>query len=255
MSATVDAANRTPPAARLTLKQQAGRWLIARMPITRALFDQLRVEANAAFSRVEPLVSPAARRRLRELADQRGVMVNVACGPQVIAGFVNIDLFRATPDVVRFDCRRRLPFADASARAIKIEHFLEHLDPREELPALLAECRRVLEPRGLLRVAVPDAARYLAAYCEGTTEAFRALGVNQWPGDLPTRMDLVNHVFHQWSEHRWAYDEETLTHRLEQAGFRDIARQSFGRSRLNELGAADLPVHEPYSLYMEAVNA
>jgi hypothetical protein len=24
---------------------------------------------------------------------------------------------------------------------------------------------------------------------------------------------------------------------------------------LNELGAADLPVHEPYSLYMEAANS
>ena len=29
-----------------------------------------------------------------------------------------------------------------------------------------------------------------------------------FPEDLPTRMDVVNHIFHQWHEHRWGYDFE-----------------------------------------------
>jgi predicted SAM-dependent methyltransferase len=235
----------------LTLKQRVGQWLFRHLPITRALFDQLRVEVNVAGIYAENAL-PAARSRLRALRERRDLLANVACGPQVCAGFVNIDIFRAHPDVVRFDCRRHLPFADRSVRGLKAEHFVEHLDPREDLPAFLAECRRVLAPDGVLRIAVPDAGRYLRAYCDGSREAFAALGVTAWPADLPTRMDLVNHVFHQWSEHRWAYDEETLVDRLRRAGFAQVERAAYRTSRLAALGDADLAVHQAYSLYVEA---
>ena len=61
---------------------------------------------------------------------------------------------------------------------------------------------------------------------------FKALAVpDPFPADLPTRMGVVKHVFHQSHEHRWAY------------------RQSL----LPEL-ASDREVHAPYSLYVEAVN-
>jgi hypothetical protein len=71
---------------------------------------------------------------------------------------------------------------------------------------------------------------------------------------LPTRMDVINHVFHSWHEHRWAYDFETLSHRLRAAGFTEIARAAFGRSLLPAL-AQDRPHRAPYSLYVEAVKS
>jgi hypothetical protein len=74
-----------------------------------------------------------------------------------------------------------------------------------------------------------------------------------FPDDLPTRMDVINHVFHSWHEHRWAYDFETLSHRLRAAGFTEIARAGFGRSTLPAL-AQDRPHHAPYSLYVEAIK-
>ena len=66
-----------------------------------------------------------------------------------------------------------------------------------------------------------------------------------FPSDLPTRLDVINHVFHSWHEHRWAYDFETLTHRLRAAGFTVIERADFGRSRVPAL-AQDRDQHKPY---------
>lgn len=236
------------------LKQRIGRVVFAHMPITRFLFDQLRVEANAAMALTLKTLSPSMRARLRRLRHERHLLVNVGCGPQVCEGFLNIDLFPARPDVLRYDCRRGLPLADSSAAAIKIEHFVEHLEPREELPLVLSDCHRVLEPGGVLRIAVPDAEQYVRAYVTDSAAPYAPLGMPSLPSDLPTRMDVLNHVFHQWHEHRWGYDYETLEHRLRRAGFRTVERSAFRRSRLPVLADVDLPGHAPYSLYVEAVR-
>jgi hypothetical protein len=66
-------------------------------------------------------------------------------------------------------------------------------------------------------------------------------------------MDVVNHVFHQWHEHRWAYDFETLAHRLRAAGFLRVERMAYRRS-IDPRLACDRTVHAPYSLYVDAVK-
>jgi predicted SAM-dependent methyltransferase len=236
-----------------TLKQRIGRWLFPKLPITRRLFDELRFEANGMRVRTAYALLPWWRARLARLRRLEGQLVNVACGPHVVPGFLNLDLLPASPHVVAWDCRRSLPLKDDGAAGVRVEHFVEHLDPREELPAFLSDVRRALAPGGVLRVIVPDAERYLAAYMRGGPEPFRELGVSRpWPADLPTRLDFVNHVFHQWHEHRWAYDFETLADRLASAGYSRIERMSFGTS-LDPRLAQDRPHHAPYSLYVDAV--
>jgi len=237
----------------VTIKQRMGCWLFGRLPITRFLFDQLRFEANAWLVGAQNRLIPRRRRSLKQLRASRHVLVNVACGPQILDGFVNMDLL-GPPPRVRWDCRRSLPLADASAAGIRAEQFVEHLETQEELPAFLRDCVRSLEPGGVLRVIVPDAERYLRAYCRSDLAGFHELAVpNPFPSDLPTRMDVVNHVFHQWSEHRWGYDFETLAHRLRAAGFATIEQTAYGRSVLPVL-AQDRDVHAPYSLYVDAVK-
>jgi predicted SAM-dependent methyltransferase len=238
----------------LTAKQQFGQWLFARLPITRFLFDQLRFEANGWLVAAQNCFLPSRRRVLRQIRMGRDLLVNTACGAQVLEGFVNLDVMATAPGVLRWDCRRRFPLADGSAAGIRAEQFVEHLETREELPAFLRDALRTLRPGGVLRVIVPDAERYLQAYCAGTLHGFRELAVPEpFPADLPTRMDIINHVFHQWSEHRWGYDYETLEHRLRAAGFDRVERMSFGRSILPAL-AQDRDVHAPYSLYVDAVK-
>jgi hypothetical protein len=75
----------------------------------------------------------------------------------------------------------------------------------------------------------------------------------RFPDDLPTRMDVVNHIFHQWHEHRWGYDLETLAHRLTRAGFGQVERMSYQCS-IDPLLAQDREQHAPYSLYVDAVK-
>jgi predicted SAM-dependent methyltransferase len=255
MSASSTTASAPAPGGRsLTLKQRLGAWLFPRMPITRFLFDQLRTEIKSWKVRLENGVLPSRRRNLERIQQTREIRANVASGPHPLPGFLNLDLYVLCPEVIAWDCRWDLPFANGSVAGLRVEHFLEHLEPREELPAFLKDCLRVLRAGGVLRIIVPDAERYLHAYCRGDLSGFRELGVPiPFPADLPTRMDVVNHVFHQWHEHRWAYDFETLAHRLHACGFGDIERASYQCS-LDPLLAQDCENHSPYSLYVDAVK-
>lgn len=238
----------------LTVRQRFGEWLRRRLPLTRALFNDLRIEVNAARCKASYMLLPWRWNRLRAVQHAQEQLVNVACGPHVVDGFLNIDLLPCHTDVMEWDCRRSLPVGDGSAAGIRVEHFVEHLDPRDELPTFLHNARRALRPGGVLRIVVPDAERFLRAYCGDDLQGFRDLAVpDPFPGDLPTRMDVVNHVFHQWHEHRWAYDFETLQQRLDAAGFSHAERMSFAQS-LDPRLACDRPVHAPYSLYVDAVR-
>jgi predicted SAM-dependent methyltransferase len=237
-----------------SIKHRLGPKLLRRVGVTRFLFELVRVEWNARMTGVHNAISPRRRTRLRKLRQLDAVFVNVACGPSVLPEFVNLDLYHRDPNVVLCDCRKALPLADDSALGILVEHFAEHLEPREEFPMFLRDCHRVLKREGVLRVVVPDAEKYIRAYCEPGLDGFHRLkSPVPFPDDLPTRMDLVNHVFHQWHEHRWGYDFETLAHRLTTAGFRRVERMEFRRSLRPEL-AVDREVHAPYSLYVDAVK-
>ncbi len=63
-----------------------------------------------------------------------------------------------------WDCRSGLPFSDGVVAAIYSEHFFEHLDLESEACPFLRECLRCLQPRGVLRIVMPDAGAYLRAY-------------------------------------------------------------------------------------------
>lgn len=79
--------------------------------------------------------------------------VDVACGTDP-RGDVNLDV-RPTPDVdVRADVRA-LPLADGAAEEIVAVDVLEHVR-WDDVPVVLEECHRTLEPGGTLWVRTPD---------------------------------------------------------------------------------------------------
>jgi predicted SAM-dependent methyltransferase len=222
--------------------------------VSRFFVELVRVELLSCILTLENRLLPWRRCKLKGLAREKGLHLNVGCGPHVLPGFVNLDLRPSHREVIALDCRRGFPFTDHSVAGIRAEHFFEHLEPREEVPAFLAECRRVLAEGGVLRIVVPDAERYLRAYCRDDLSGFRDLSVPEpFPEDLPTRMDIVNHTFHQWHEHRWGYDLETLVNRLQACGFARATKMSF-RSSLDPELASDREEHAPYSLYVDAVR-
>jgi predicted SAM-dependent methyltransferase len=246
-----------PRFAEQNLDPRRGRFgrLLGRV-LPRHVVAPLRFELHAARVR---LGARAVERRLR---GGRGLRVNLGCGDQGKPGWVNVDLYAAPGVNCLYDCRKRLPFADGAVVAIFCEHFFEHLDFTEEVPFFLDHCRRVLEPGGVLRIVVPDFERYLRAYVEGGwDELARIRPLEGGPEarhdphvgcTYRARMELLNVVFRQAYQHKFAWDFETLAMLLERHGFREIERRSYGESRMPEI-CLDHPARASESLYVEAI--
>jgi predicted SAM-dependent methyltransferase len=155
-----------------------------------------------------------------------------------------------------------LPFSDNAVNAIYAEHAFEHFDPDAEAMFFLRESLRCLRPGGVLRVVVPDAGAYLRAYgrtwdplasmrqLESRKEGWR----DPWLGDVyRTQMQLINAVFRQHGEHKYAYDEETLLLILRHTGFSRVILQRFGVSIDPDM-APDSESRKTESLYVDAVK-
>src|SRR5262249_55616330 len=123
------------------------------------------------------------------------------------------------------------------------------------VPFVFKDWRRVLKHGGVARIIVPDGQRFLEAYASRDPAQWSRLGfpLDRLREDQPTRMQVINHVFHQGGEHLFAYDFETLAWALRCAGFTTIEQMSYRRSRDPQL-AIDQTNHAPYSLYVEAVK-
>ena len=187
--------------------------------------------------------------------------VNLGSGRRGHAGWVNVDFLAMDNVNCVWDCRRSLPFDDGSVRGIFSEHFFEHLDYTEEIPTILAESLRVLQPGGVIRIIVPDAGRYLRAYCEsgwGALTTLRDLRSDHFDRytncAYETKMELVNEVFRQAYTHKFAFDAETLERVLLRAGFARATTAQFGQSLDPEL-AIDFADRAHESLYVEGVKA
>lgn len=74
--------------------------------------------------------------------------LNLGCGGNLLAGFENHDM-----DV---DITKPLPYEDNSIGFIFIEHCVEHTTTPDAV-RFFAECLRILQHNGTLRVAVPSA--------------------------------------------------------------------------------------------------
>ncbi|MDH3598267.1 MAG: methyltransferase domain-containing protein [Candidatus Tectomicrobia bacterium] len=202
-----------------------------------------------------------SRRVEAELAHLQDQLINLGCGRSGQPGWINIDVAPAPGVTYTFDCRRRLPFADNTARGIYTEHFFEHLDYTEEAPYFLSECRRVLKAGGVLRIVIPDAEKYVRAYCDPGWEAIsrvRDLSNDHFDRFAEcrynTKMELLNEVFRQAYEHKFAYDFATLEFILLKYGFSRVVRQAYDCSLLEEF-RIDQERRKSESLYVEAVKS
>ncbi len=238
-----------------TLKSHMGRVLIPLLPVNRRTFDVLRHEFRAWRTRIGNLLNPAYHLTVARLGKQRALSLNVGSGGKGLEGWVNVELGRARDTTLCLDIRKSLPLKDGSVKRILIEHTLEHVDFSYDVPNMLADYHRVLEPGGTLRVIVPDAQAFVDAYVLGRAEKWAALGwdMDNLPDDMATPMDVVNHTFHQGGEHLHGYDFDTLRWALTRAGFSDVRKMNFGDSVDPEL-AIDQENHAAYSLYVDAVK-
>jgi predicted SAM-dependent methyltransferase len=194
-------------------------------------FDARRAERRAA--------ERLRRESLPLLRGYAGDRLHVGSGANVLDGWLNTDLYDASPSagVAVLDITEPLPFDDERFRFVFSEHLIEHVTYPEGL-GFLRECRRVLQPGGVLRIATPNLQRIVGLTDDHWYVADSAARHPNVAG--PLAGFVINNFMHDWG-HQFVYDPQTLAHALTQAGFLDVAERPVGESPHAEL--ADLERH------------
>jgi predicted SAM-dependent methyltransferase len=154
--------------------------------------------------------------------------VHLGCGPVRLEGWVNVDRNPRFDSVdIVWDLSHGIPVPDLSSEYVYHEHLLEHLSAEDGV-AFLRECRRVLQPGGVLRVAMPSLDFVLEKVSRGDwrDQAWLAHPKRQ---SIRTRAEMLNKAFRGWG-HQWLYDREELHRRLQEAGFEKIRDVERGES-------------------------
>jgi len=171
--------------------------------------------------------------------------LNLGCGPNSKPGWLNIDLFNSAADL-ELDLCARWPFPNGSVAYIYSEHVFEHFEFYEEVPHVLSESLRVLQTGGVFDVGVPDTEWPLRGYGNPDND-YWDFAPTWHPRSCETQLDHINYHFRQGEQHKYAWDEETLTRSLQRSGFVCIARRPFD-------AAMDSEARKIGTLYMRAIK-
>lgn len=230
------------------------------MAACRALMD-----AKQQLTRARGPYVAAQYARLGASTSPRGLKLHVGGGSIRIPGWLTVDL---PPAALSLDVKWGLPFRDGSARYVFCSHLLEHLYYPDEALGFLAELGRVLAPRGVLRVIVPDVGRCLSAYAEHDQRFFEDRK-KWWPDTEHARTPLEQVLSYAGANkrpdnffgHKFGYDFETLSCLLRDAGFRTLEQSEYMKSKHRALrvdhssqyaGAETGGTH--YSLFVDAAR-
>jgi predicted SAM-dependent methyltransferase len=204
------------------------------------------------YSRVQQLITRFLRNnRILNQPVRPGSYVNLGCGPNINKSFVNVDAAWVPGLDICWDIRRGLPFLGGSIGGIFTEHCFEHLS-LDEGRALLRECWRVLAPKSIIRIIVPDLELYARAYVKYLDGIEVTLPLEPFDNrsNVALPVALINQLFYG-SEHKFIYDFQALSDLLNEARFGEITKHSFGTGSDNRL-LIDSPDRRSESLYAEA---
>jgi len=204
----------------------------------------------------------ARLRKSSHFRGKRGLLVNVGCGFNVADGYVNVDVVN-DPRVFFWDCRKSLPFDNDSVDVIFSEHVVEHFEYPNQSSTFLKECHRCLKRGGVARIIVPDGGLYLSLYNSSSWQEMlrvRPLVATEdgykdgWLDMVyKTKMEFINSIFRQGTEHKFIYDSETLERHMKDCGFEEVRRQEFGVSA-SPHPPLDSKARQLESLYVEGIK-
>ena len=188
------------------------------------------------------VVLPVQRRKAGTLLGRDPLLLHLGCGGRAKKGWVNIDLLGDPVDVA-WNLTHKLPFPDESADGVFHEHLLEHLTLADGL-AFAKECARVLKPRGILRIGVPDIEMMIRSYAAGGTGYLA-----DFKSDRPTPLLALQEMFYG-HRHKAMYDVPTLGVLTQAAGLGEATASQFGEGFLQP--SPDSPERRYNTLYVEA---
>lgn len=91
------------------------------------------------------------------------ILCNLGCGTRYHPDWINIDFHGSGDAVFAWDLRDGLPLPDQSCDVVYSSHAIEHFD-RAGAKQFLHECRRVLKPKGIIRLVAPDLEKIAGSY-------------------------------------------------------------------------------------------
>jgi predicted SAM-dependent methyltransferase len=174
--------------------------------------------------------------------------LNWGCGEWAEPGWLNSDVKDGPGIDIVADVRAGLPLETDSIDYVASIHALPEV-PYPELVPVLAELRRVLKPGGVLRLALPDLERGIAAYQRGDADYFhvpdedaRSVGAK-----FVTQM-----IWYGYSRSLFVYD--FIEELLEEAGFAQVSRCDYRQTASPWPDIVTLDNRERESLFVEAVK-
>ncbi len=153
--------------------------------------------------------------------------LHLACGTNIIDGWLSTDIVPRSRGVVFLDATKRYPFDDATFDYVFSEHMIEHVTFADG-ERMLRECYRVLKIGGKLRICTPNLHFLISLYQAEKSQLqkdYLRWAAKELKGCAPFCEDtfVINNFVRDWG-HTFIYDEKTLRFSLEQAGYREIVR-------------------------------
>lgn len=209
------------------------------------LVDFMKLIKNYIYEKQREKKFLARNKKVIESILKGNIPINIELGESQkrLEGWTTVDLNEGS-DICLDLSSLPLPFPDNCIHQIYSSHLLEHLFHRE-MSELLVECYRILRPKGIIKIAVPNGRIYLEAYFK--PEEFNYKEYCLWDTGLSykSKIDYVNYMAYMGGHHRHMFDEESLLIILADAGFKNVKIRDFDP-------ALDLENRKYESIYAEA---
>ena len=191
--------------------------------------------------------------RERYFANYRSRKLHIGCGQNVLEGWLNTNFFPQNTNVFHLKATERFPFPDNAFDYVFSEHMIEHV-PYSDGSRMLAECFRVLNVNGKIRISTPNLSFLIDLYTEEKSplqeEYCQWINSKEATDNVvetaPYYLDtfVINNFFRDWG-HEFIYDEKTLRLSLETAGFSNIRQCTIAKSEDENLRNLENEGREP----------
>lgn len=207
--------------------------------------------------------------------------LNLGCGLQAPDGWVNIDrllnlMLDRTPlvkkalraarvlqpahmvswprNIKMMNVLKPFPYEEGEVEAIYSSHMLEHLY-YNQAQAVLRECHRVIQPGGVIRLALPDGREWARLLMDSSPDDAEAGftftdNLHMQPLRAPSRKERLVSRFAS-GPHRWQPTAGLVARMLQEAGFTEVRSCSFLDGKLPDLPSVE---HRELGMFIEALG-